>query len=44
MNYLFINRKKITEKIKERISEKKIEKIKEFFLKSIICDIIYYMI
>jgi hypothetical protein len=42
MNYLLGNRKKMLIKIKERISEKKIEKIKEFFLKSIICDIIYY--
>jgi hypothetical protein len=30
------------EEIKKRIDEKKIEKIKQFFFKSIICDIIYY--
>jgi hypothetical protein len=30
------------EEIKKRIDEKKIEKIKQFFLKPIVCDIIYY--
>jgi hypothetical protein len=42
MNYMFINRKELLIKIKEKIGEARSKKIKEFFLRPIVCDLVYY--
>ena len=44
INYILENNNKILEKIKKYISKKKQQEIKKFFLKPIVCKIIYYMI